>query len=163
MKHLLWLLLGNLLFLKGANSQHMKEPLLQKIDCVTDEATLSRQKVEQCLGVRLALNKNTSERQGMQIYELAPENILPAYSKVELRIFGPEPSFLLLLYPEPPVGIPLQLMKEIFTFDSFVAGNKRRNELPGHLFRRNGFKVGFYYDTPLKNVRLVTVKGILSP
>jgi hypothetical protein len=163
MKHLLWLLLWNILFLKGANSQYMKESLLQKIDCVTDEATLSRQKVEQCLGLRLTLDKKMSEQQGMQIYELAADNILPAFSKVELRIFGPEPSFLLLLYPDPPVGIALQQMKEIFSFESFVAGNKRRNELPGHLFSRNGFKVGFYYDTPLKNVGLVTVRGTLSP
>lgn len=136
---------------------------LKNISRLTAAEKIGKEEISLLLEVRLTEDKEASAAQGMKIYQMAPDNILSDYRKVELRIFDAGTQFFLVLYPEPSLPLRLNELKQTFGYKSFTAGNRQRKEQPGYLFEENGRQLAFFCDPALKQITMITLKGYLQP
>lgn len=132
---------------------------LQHIRLLASEEHIDKATVETLLEVRLAEDKKASEAQGMSIFRMGADNILSAYSTVELRLFNGGSNFFLLVCPVEPLPLALEELKQGYTYKGFTTGDPLRKELPGYHFEKNGRAIIFYCDDKLKNIEQVSVAG----
>lgn len=132
---------------------------LKNIRSLVAEEKIDKTAIEIALDIKLSEDKKASATQGMTIYELGMGTILSAYDKVELRLFDAHSRFFLLVYPESPIPLPLEELKQLYTYKGFTAADPQRKEAAGYHFEKNGRKISFYCDGKLKNIIQVSIEG----